>query len=896
MILAAFVLYTLGPVPMVAADEIRLPAPGVMVHLSPEFDPPTLKGIKVHADDPFRFDFILDSGDAAAGHVRPLQEEATKLIKYFLAGLTIPDKDIWVNLSPYEKDRIIPQSFGLTEMGRDLLAEDYMLKQVTASLIYPEDQTGKKFWKRVYAQAQRKYGTTDIPVNTFNKVWIVPGKAVVYENASAESGSDSGGKAASAYVVQSTLKVMLEQDYLSLLKHSLKATHSGPVDVLGTNIIREIVIPELTKEVNVSKNFAQLRQVYNSLILATWYKKKIRDSILSQVYEDKSKIVGVSYGQSNVPHGVEFIYQRYLQAFKKGVYNYIKEDQDPMTQQMVPRKYFSGGFSAAMMHLDQAAVVPTGNSRKLEVVNAAITIQGTETGGSLGDTIKDRIASGMKHKHRAVLIDYNNRYKRGNEKELVKEILEIEGLNEYSAAKSTNKGRQFVEITQDNLQEILSDGWQREHGNIEVYLADKDFLLDGHAGGEGNDGDKLAEIIGVQHMGEVLTVADLTEAQKESFEGTDDLTGLYGKARTLWLFKKMIRARLKLADIHAEITIWDADNFGVLNNIFGHPLGDKVLRRFAQVLQNNTRAKEEKDILSRWGGEEFIFVTSNGTFFTGRQAILERILKLIKDEVYKGDGDDPEWILDNKVEIIKKLKTAEADTRHNNADSQRIYEALLFQLALQNDMTTAELRAAVNAKIETRKKARGGSVVIQLLRPWRSSLRKIASLHQYVPSPLAMAIGFAEGSIRKGDGSLYNFDKWLVTASGGSCGVDTDITPERRGNFTDLEIITLFNTAYAKADEQLLRAKGGGRNRIERTSVQHVDFAMKVVNGGIDLTAVNTQILNNGRAVKFHIDPAMLQQLQNALGFVPVIIHMQPMTDLRAFLGFKDQSSSPAVS
>ena len=32
------------------------------------------------------------------------------------------------------------KSFGLTEMGRDLLAEDYMLKQITASLIYPEDQ------------------------------------------------------------------------------------------------------------------------------------------------------------------------------------------------------------------------------------------------------------------------------------------------------------------------------------------------------------------------------------------------------------------------------------------------------------------------------------------------------------------------------------------------------------------------------------------------------------------------------------------------------------------------------------------------------------------------------------------------------------------------------------
>jgi len=90
--------------------------------------------------------------------------------------LTIPENELWVNLSPYERNRIIPKNFGLTEMGRDLLAEDYMLKQITASLIYPEGEIGKKFWARIYQEAARKFGTTNIPVNTFNKVWIVPQK------------------------------------------------------------------------------------------------------------------------------------------------------------------------------------------------------------------------------------------------------------------------------------------------------------------------------------------------------------------------------------------------------------------------------------------------------------------------------------------------------------------------------------------------------------------------------------------------------------------------------------------------------------------------------------------------------------------------------------------------
>ncbi|MBF0571999.1 MAG: hypothetical protein HQL12_09045 [Candidatus Omnitrophica bacterium] len=330
---------TFGPQPCAQAQDYRLPAPGVMVHLSPPLDPPILKGIKVHPENPFRFDFILDKGEGTFSNDQ-LKNESSKLIKYFLASLTIPENDLWVNLSPYEKDRIIPQKFGLTEMGRDLLAEDYMLKQITATLIYPEDDVGKKFWKKIYEKAVRKYGTTDIPVNTFNKVWIVPEKAVVYENSKVDT----------AYVVESRLKVMLEQDYLSLQKHgginSATQKLGKETNQLGSQIVREVVIPELTKEVNENKNFFKLRQVYNSLILATWYKKKIKNSIFLQIYADKGKVKGVNIDD---PQEKERIYQKYLKAFKIGVFNYIKEDVDPVSQGTIPRKYFSGGVALLLL-------------------------------------------------------------------------------------------------------------------------------------------------------------------------------------------------------------------------------------------------------------------------------------------------------------------------------------------------------------------------------------------------------------------------------------------------------------------------------------------------------------------------------------------------------------------
>jgi len=313
-----------------------------MVLKSDVYTPACLKGIKIDPENPLKFDFIIDSGkDELTG--KDLEEESNKLIKYFLATLTIPEEDLWVNLSPYESDRIIPEGFGFTEMGRDLLAQDYMLKQLVASLIYPEQDLGQEFWQRVYDRAAKEYGTTNIPINTFNKVWIVPQDALVVEH----NGS--------AFVVDSHLKVMLEEDYLALEKNldnqklgttKITEDYVKTLSKVSSDVVREILLPEIEKEVNEGKNFAKLRQIYNSMILATWYKQNLRATLLGQVYVNKGKIKGVDVDDREVK---QKIYDQYLEAFRKGVYNYIREDYDMSTKQVIPRKYFSGGFDASAM-------------------------------------------------------------------------------------------------------------------------------------------------------------------------------------------------------------------------------------------------------------------------------------------------------------------------------------------------------------------------------------------------------------------------------------------------------------------------------------------------------------------------------------------------------------------
>jgi hypothetical protein len=84
-------------------------------------------------------------------------------------------------------------------------------------------------------------------------------------------------------------------------------------------------------------------------------------------------------------------------------------------------------------------------------------------------------------------------------------------------------------------------------------------------------------------------------------------------------------------------------------------------------------------------------------------------------------------------------------------------------------------------------------------------------------------------------------------------------------------------------------------NQLEKQTIPKSNTPSLSNLGGIDLTPANmnlqTKVMdsrfrgNDSEGIKFQLDPAMLAQLQNAPGFVPVIINIQPMTDLRQFLG-----------
>lgn len=110
----------------------------------------------------------------------------------------------------------------------------------------------------------------------------------------------------------------------------------------------------------------------------------------------------------------------------------------------------------------------------------------------------------------------------------------------------------------------------------------------------------------------------------------------------------------------------DLDHFKEVNDRYGHPQGDIVLKGIASIIHQNIRSF---DIPSRYGGEEFAVILAD-TDISSASHIAERLRKKINEAVYKTDRGDikisisigiaqynPEIDLNSK-DLIKRADTA----------------------------------------------------------------------------------------------------------------------------------------------------------------------------------------------------------------------------------------------
>jgi diguanylate cyclase (GGDEF)-like protein len=111
----------------------------------------------------------------------------------------------------------------------------------------------------------------------------------------------------------------------------------------------------------------------------------------------------------------------------------------------------------------------------------------------------------------------------------------------------------------------------------------------------------------------------------ETLAMTDSLTGLSNRrAAEIQLNAELARA--KRADEAFAVAVCDLDRFKLLNDHFGHDVGDEVLRHVSAIMRGALR---EGDWVARWGGEEFIVFLHHST---GQEAFnaMERMREEIK--------------------------------------------------------------------------------------------------------------------------------------------------------------------------------------------------------------------------------------------------------------------------
>lgn len=130
----------------------------------------------------------------------------------------------------------------------------------------------------------------------------------------------------------------------------------------------------------------------------------------------------------------------------------------------------------------------------------------------------------------------------------------------------------------------------------------------------------------------ILELFDLRK-RLEQVAITDPLTTLMNRRGMIERLEQDI-SRLKRNSSKACLIISDIDNFKSINDTLGHDFGDYVLKCVAEILSNSLR---REDLISRWGGEEFLIFLSDTTLENG-YAIIDTIRESIATNNFELNG------------------------------------------------------------------------------------------------------------------------------------------------------------------------------------------------------------------------------------------------------------------
>jgi len=198
--------------------------------------------------------------------------------------------------------------------------------------------------------------------------------------------------------------------------------------------------------------------------------------------------------------------------------------------------------------------------------------------------------------------------------------------------------------------------------------------------------------------GFVITFSDIAQRKKNEEEIIylsyhDPLTGLYNRR----FFEQELKRLDVKRNLPISIIMGDINGLKLTNDVFGHIVGDEIIKKTADILRKICRAD---DIIARWGGDEFIMILPNTSARDAykvvnriRKAFTKVQMKLLKYSISLGyaakktEAERMDWIINRAEELMYLEKTTKIENidyenikniyKHLQAENPRIKEHAL---------------------------------------------------------------------------------------------------------------------------------------------------------------------------------------------------------------------------
>ncbi len=139
----------------------------------------------------------------------------------------------------------------------------------------------------------------------------------------------------------------------------------------------------------------------------------------------------------------------------------------------------------------------------------------------------------------------------------------------------------------------------------------------------------------------------------------DPLTGLYNRRYAEQFFLEITKEKRSAHSTQHVFAMIDIDNFKQINDQHGHVVGDKALQGLADLLTGNLRST---DMISRWGGEEFLIVLT-GLPLQQAETLMDKLRLKVEEQEIVTDGFALGYTITIGVSVLEKRDVKSAIAR-----------------------------------------------------------------------------------------------------------------------------------------------------------------------------------------------------------------------------------------